>query len=448
MVTNFIKGASYKEIYDLHTDSESTSILTIHSPVSNFPRKVLSGFFNQYRKFRYLGCRVSIRPAARLPADPAQLSYAAGEPEIDARDMLNPVLYRGYSGESLGYFLNIWNSPGRQSSNFKETPTSNPVQVKSSGFFGDSIDKTSFPENAVEGFTVNDWRSAYLEKLYYQSLSDPKFKKMAPQKGMSKFFYPLVYELATTTQRLSNTAYGGQTTSPNIYNLVAYEPQTHTQQVNAGNIRETGGDIDPLDDTARTGVTADDSSAEAAIGNTPEISLYSSQVSLDGNNVVRYMRRTVPILTSHKRRLGWLDTDTRVVRPYAYSNEVRSNYPDNGSAVFSSPGTSINLFPDSSRTRQVFPDSIVANTTLPLINMGIIALPKSYKTEMYFRVTCQHFFDFKGYRPTYGLVSPFDTTTLDGPTLEWNDWDDDQIVFPSASLTSTSKNVDLVDVSQ
>lgn len=448
MVTNYIKGASYKEIYDLHTDSESTSILTIHSPVSNFPRKVLSGFFNQYRKFRYLGCRVSIRPAARLPADPAQLSYSAGEPEIDARDMLNPVLYRGYSGESLGYFLNIWNTPGRQSSNLKEGVSDNPVQLKSYGFFGDTIDKTSFPENGADGFTVNDWRAAYLEKLYYQSLSDPKFKKMAPQKGMSKFFYPLVYELATTTQRLSNTAYGDQTTSPNIYNLISYEPQTHTAQTNCSNIRETGGDIKTLGDGNRTGVTDTESSGQTDIQNTPELTLYSSQVSVDNNNVVRYMRRTVPILTSHKRRLGWLDTDTRVVRPYAYSSEVRSNYPDNGSAVFTQPGGSINLFPGSSRTREVFPNSVVANTTLPLINMGIIALPKSYKTEMYYRVTCQHFFDFKGYRPTYGLVSPFDTTTLDGPTLEWNDWDDDQYVFPSASLTSTSKNVELVDVSQ
>ena len=40
-------------------------------------------------------------PAATLPADPLQVSYEAGEPTIDPRDMLNPILHKPYHGEAL-----------------------------------------------------------------------------------------------------------------------------------------------------------------------------------------------------------------------------------------------------------------------------------------------------------------------------------------------------------
>lgn len=80
--------------------------------------------------------------------------------------------------------------------------------------------------------------------------------------------------------------------------------------------------------------------------------------------------------------------------------------------------------------------------------MGIAILPKAYKTEMCWRLSIVHHFDFKDFRPMTGLVSPFDNSTMGlTPVLEWSDWDDygDQI-FANSSVTSTAKNVELVDV--
>lgn len=436
MVTNYIKNASYKEIYDLHTDSESSSFLTLHCPVSNIPRKMLSGFFQQYRKFKYKGARVTLRPASRLPADPAQLSYSAGEPAIDARDMLNPILYRGYSGESLGYFLNVWGSPGYNASNIR-TSTTEVSAYQGSGFFGDSIDKISFPETI--GLNPGDDRTTYLEKLYYQSLSDPGFKKLPPQKGMSKFFYPLVYELATTTQRLSNANVSASV------NRQVYAPASTSQENLVISSRNDMPDVNESRD-APVPVTSGNGSGDSFISAADEYSLSTSPFGATTTSV-RYVRRTVPILTSHKRRLGWLDTDTKVVGPYA-PDETAETYgitPSQGTSVQSSGFSGISV--KNSTLESLFPNLVVKNTTLPLINMGVFCLPKSYKTEMYYRVTVQHYFDFKEYRPTFGLVSPFDTASMDGPSLEWNDWDT-SFVFPSPSITSTAKNVDLVDVTQ
>lgn len=420
MVTNYIKNASYKEIYDIHTDSESTSILTVHTPITNFPRQMLGGFFKQYRKFKYKGCRLTLRPASTLPADPAQISLEAGEPPIDARDMLNPILMRGYSGESLGYFLNLWNTPGFQESVFREVPGGALQRVTGSGYFGSSMDKTSFPEGTTPGYLYGDDRATYLEKLYYQSLSDPRFMKIPMQKGTFKSFYPLVYELATTTQRLST---GTNSTAVNIIaNKAPAGNQSSLVATNRNNMPD-------MSDAVTVGTDK-----KAPLVDDPDATLYTNYAS--AQSAIRYRRVVTPILTSHKRRLGWLDTDTRVVAP------AGTVLPNNVNTMATADYVSV-----ETSTETDYPDSVVADTTLPLINMGIIILPKAYKTEMYYRVTLQHFFDFKDYRPLCGLVSPFDMHSIAGPSLEWDDWDDAHFIVPSPSLSSTAKNVDLIDVS-
>lgn len=361
-----------------------------------------------------------MRPASTLPADPAQISLEAGEPPIDARDMLNPILLRGYSGESLGYFLNLWNTPGFQSSSYRDSP-GDPLQNREgTGYFGSSLDKTSFPEGTTYGYVNGDDRATYLEKLYYQSLSDPKFQKIPMQKGTSKSFYPLVYELATTTQRLASS--GGST----AVNIISNTAPSTTQSSLIATYRNN---LNDLSDSA----DVDTTTKKAALVDEPDATFYTR---FNNRSEVRYRRVVTPVLTSHKRRLGWLDTDTRVVTP---AGDV---VPNNGNILASNEYVNT-----ATATATAYPDSVVADTTLPLINMGIIILPKAYKSEMYYRVTLQHFFDFKGYRPLCGLVSPFDMHSISGPSLEWDDWDDSSITFPSPSLTSSAKNVDLIDVS-
>lgn len=54
--------ATYQEIYDVNTVSDNVSIIGIHTPVGAKPRKMLAGFFTQFRKYKYL----VVRSLARL----------------------------------------------------------------------------------------------------------------------------------------------------------------------------------------------------------------------------------------------------------------------------------------------------------------------------------------------------------------------------------------------
>lgn len=446
MVTNYIKGASYKEIYDIHTDSQDTSLMTIHTPISKIPRKMLAGFFTQYRRFKYSGCTVRLQPAARLPADPLQVSYEEGEPTIDPRDMLNPILCRGYCGDSLGYFLNSVLAPGQQGRWYQESTGASYEEKDSDGFVGNSLDKTSFPEVGINA----DTRSSYLERLYYESLGDPGFRKIPMQRGFKKRFYPLVYELATTTQRLAHDTHPEGLANQSIMNPVG--------QGTPGELSDTVQGLQDSGPQQNKGVSGSyqSSNLPSATNVFPEdAGLFQDESAMPlgfyveragsttspVNRVFTY-RRTVPVLTSSKRRLGWLDTDSTVVRTPMISSSVTS--ASTGATLASLSG-SANLGSDPmSSFTSYLTDRFTEGTCLPMINMGLLILPKAYKTEMYYRLTITHHFQFKDFRPAYGLISPYSTDYQYGPVLEWADWDDD--LTTTASVSSTKANVALTDV--
>lgn len=434
MVTNYIKDATYKEIYDIHTDSESTSILTLHTPINTMPREMLKGFFDQYRRFKYRGASVSLRPVARLPADPEQISYDPGEIGIDPRDLMDPVLVRGYSGESLGTFLNTFNVAGSQAKQQQTSAGGNYEAFRNDGWFGSSVDKASFFDQT----NARDWRSTYLEKLYYQSLSDPGFQKIKPQNGMRRFFYPLVYDMVTTTQKLA-------------HNYDSTAPINDQQTANGGLVYGRGAGSGTSVAPSNIGIrqrlessedmTQTPSEVQTSTGNfvqTTDLPIQFIQGRSSDQSIGRwyYVRKTTPVLTSRKKRLGWLDTDSIVVNnatvepTFIQGDNTWSNYGR-------PPATVLNPNPADA-----------PNTTLPLINMGVMIFPKAHKQEMFWRLEIKHHFDFSHYRPMHGLVSPFDYSTLGaGPILEWSDWDSfGEQSFPVSSVTSTSNNVKLIDV--
>lgn len=444
MVTNYIKNATYKEIYDIHTDTESTSILTIHTPISKMPREMLEGFFKQYRRFKYVGATLRMRPVARLPADPEQISYEPGELGIDPRDLMDPVLFRGYSGESLGTFLNEYNVPGAQVKRQQAAAGGNYEDFHNDGWFGSSIDKASF----FDQDNARDWRSTYLEKLYYQSLGDPGFKKIKPQGGFKRFLYPLTYELVTTTQRLAHNnapTSGLLDTANNPGQLVfGRTDQNVMTGVSTAN-EQMAEDVDKVSDMTDANAstlanTTGPTVGKFAVGTDNPLQFAQSGSNTTGNNLWIYYRRTAPILTSKKRRLGFLDTDSVVVPMNTQSG-----------ATVSGGGTYADWFPPASvqdPAAAVSKDGVETATTLPLINMAVLIFPKARKQEMHWRLELVHHFDFAKFRPMHGLVSPFDYSTIGaGPVLEWNDWDGyGEQVFPVGAVTSTSKNVDMVDV--
>lgn len=177
MTTNYAK-ARFSEIYDLHTEIGRPMIMGVHTPTNGAPRTMLSGFFNQFKKFRYVGCDIVFVPVSTLPADPLQIGYEAGEPTIDPRDMVNPIIHRGFHGESLGGFLNQV---------FPNTSANDLGNLT-------LLDENNFPNPSVA--------SSY-EQSYYLALSDPSFLKAGVQAGFKRDgLVPLCYDLSASGQIL------------------------------------------------------------------------------------------------------------------------------------------------------------------------------------------------------------------------------------------------------
>lgn len=164
MATNYVT-AKYQEIYDLGTRAGQTTILGIHTPDDGNVYNMLSGFFDQFRKYRYKGCSVTMVPAAQLPADPLQVSFEAGALTCDPRDLLNPILFHGCHGEELNEILdNVYYKGSNPTGSVRELPTN----------------------------------TAVAESSYYAALSDPSFRKFGIQQGAKVSLRPMVHPLAVT----------------------------------------------------------------------------------------------------------------------------------------------------------------------------------------------------------------------------------------------------------
>lgn len=172
--------AKYQEIYDVNTISDKISIIGIHTPVGAKPRQMLSGFFTQFRKYKYQGCSVVATPAQRLGLNLAQLSTEAGASTVNPKDVFNPALVRGCHGDNLNSALN-------------------------------SIYKGSF-QNEGSSLGKDDWSDTVIpsgnlswEAMYYRMLQDPSFKKFSLSSGIKlSGLHPMVYNVASNHQIMPN----------------------------------------------------------------------------------------------------------------------------------------------------------------------------------------------------------------------------------------------------
>lgn len=176
MATNYVK-ASFQEIYDVSTKPGSATIIGVHTPTTTRVHGFLHGYFEMYRKFKYLGCSIVAVPMPTLPADPLQVSYEAGEVGIDPRDMLNPILHRCIHGDSLGNSLeNIFN-----------------LDIDKEIY--DSLDKIDYdPEQYPD--VANQ-----VESMYYAGLVSQQWKKAHVQRGFRRSgIKPMFYQMGTNKQ--------------------------------------------------------------------------------------------------------------------------------------------------------------------------------------------------------------------------------------------------------
>lgn len=179
MSTNFA-NAKYQEIYDIQTVSDNVSIIGIHTPTGSKPRQMLSGFFTQFRKYKYRGCSVVATPAQRLGLSLPQLSTASGESMVNPKDVFNPALVRGCHGDNLNSALNS-------------------IYKGSFQREGSSLGKDAFAGSVVPAGGLT-W-----EQMYYRMLQDPSFKKFSLNNGIKlSGLRPMVYNVASNHQILPN----------------------------------------------------------------------------------------------------------------------------------------------------------------------------------------------------------------------------------------------------
>lgn len=176
--------ASYQEVIDLHTESDRVTVLGIHTPTGSFPRQMFKGFFDQFKKYKYLGCSISLVPAARLPADPSMISYEGGEAALDARDLMNPIMFHGCHGDDLGTILNQ--------------------------LYGDDAGVSDSIVGIDVGSNTPVGTYEVFERLYYKALTDKTWKKAHPMRGFRKSgLRPLVYSMAVNRQLMPGSIPSG-----------------------------------------------------------------------------------------------------------------------------------------------------------------------------------------------------------------------------------------------
>jgi hypothetical protein len=202
MATNYA-SASYQEILDVNTVKGNVTVIGIHTPTGNTPVRRLSGFFSQFRKFRYKGCSVQVVPAATLPADPLQVGFEAGENTIDMRDMLNPILFHGTHGESLQIaWNNIFVNPNR----YDSYPNPN---------YNGYIEGAAFDATDLE---FGNTTLSTIETQYYQAITDRSWRKFGIQSTFKlPFMSPRVWKASTIYPILQNGGLeeGSMNTGPN-----------------------------------------------------------------------------------------------------------------------------------------------------------------------------------------------------------------------------------------
>ena len=103
--------ATVTEIYDMNTHLGKIGLIGIHTPDTDLLFKHLFGLFTQFKRWKYNGARFSLVPAAQLPQDIAGVSVEGGDQSVDPRDIFNPILHKGFTGESLGSFLDNYLEP-------------------------------------------------------------------------------------------------------------------------------------------------------------------------------------------------------------------------------------------------------------------------------------------------------------------------------------------------
>ena len=181
------------ETYDLSTKVDKMGLIGVHTPGLETISQLYYGFLMNYKKYRLVGCDITLACASMLPADPLQIGTEAGD--IAPQDMFNPILYTAVSNDSFNTLINRIYGLGPVSGSSLVGPQS----IVASG-------DDAFP-NALDG--VDQFN------VYYALLASEGWKKAMPQSGLSMHdLYPIVYEVVDNYGNM-NAITAGQSSAIN-----------------------------------------------------------------------------------------------------------------------------------------------------------------------------------------------------------------------------------------
>lgn len=373
-------NASISEIYDLSTAVGKGTVLKVHTPTGNNVKRHLLGFFLQYKKFKYLGADVTLVPASTLPADPLQLGYEEGEPTIDPRDMVNPILYKWYHGEAM-----LTDSLQRE----YPVPygSENDATGADAEFTGTSID---------EQFYSNGYVSSDYDVIYPQCLMDPSFKKAGVQAGFRVRCKPFVYNLVTNEQYLASRSV---TTTGSFTSSSPLKDDPNWQSANGVSSQEILWDSPTENSFPYSGVTSD-----AGI-----------------------------LFTNKLEPLGWMDTVTRVWN----GDVVAKTSMSPGGDLTSNPNFNLpSSVPYARPTGGTAAGSAAMQSYLPNVPMLYVMMPPAYKTLFYFRMIVKHHFAFKDFRSCFNVQSYGTASLTNALPIPWSG--------PSSASTFATEMAEMV----
>lgn len=216
MVMNTV-NATYTETYDLNTAIGELSMLAIHTPQANTLKRMFHGFFEQYKKYRINSCSLRLVCASQQALTPDLVGLEAGQ--VDPRDVLNPILFKACTGESINILLDqIYNN-------------SQTLVGTRAGSMDQHVDTRDAAISA-----------------YYQMLADDTWRKEHPQRGLVvSGLKPMVHRIVTTQPfkwtgvRTSGTAWG-----TSINEAPAFQPSSSAGSTGtvAGMGAPSGGNTD------------------------------------------------------------------------------------------------------------------------------------------------------------------------------------------------------------
>lgn len=171
MVNNTIH-ATYTETYDVNTLLNELSLLAIHTPQAPSLKRMFHGFFEQYSKFKILGCNFRMVCATKQELSPIEAGSEAGQ--IDPRNVLNPILFKACTGEHIDSLCDqIYNKS---------------EEVASAGAYGNGGSISQHIDTSDDAI-----------RSYYSLLADDSWRKEHPQAGITVMgLKPMVHKVVTT----------------------------------------------------------------------------------------------------------------------------------------------------------------------------------------------------------------------------------------------------------